>query len=190
MRQAQQNAQNAFNTSSASANQYQGQGSQIAGNLIPGLEREANNPEGYTPQDMNDQLVASEQGAGGANAGIVGQANLTAARSRNSAGLSTALDNAARIKSQTLSENALRIKSDSAKLGQQKQMAAQGELGKIYGIDTSANLEAQGLLPKDVAAETQAGQSGWFQNMTNLIAALKPGGSFNAGGGNTVDFGS
>lgn len=172
MRSAVNQASNAYNTASASANQYGGAGNQIASNLIPGLEREAATPQGYTPEQLNQQLVAGEQGAGGANAGITGQANLQAARSRNTAGYTAALDAASRNKTRQLSQNALDIQNRSADVGLQRQAQAQKELGGLYGTDVNANLEAQGLLPRDVQAETQAGQSGWFQNMTGLITSL------------------
>jgi hypothetical protein len=182
MRQAQQQASDAYKTADQTSQQYGATGNQIASTLIPGLEREANNPEGYTPEEMNNQLVAGEQGAGGANAGIVGQANLNAARNRNSAGESEVLDSAARDKTRQLSENALNVQNKSADLGEQKQMTAQKELGGLYGTDTEANLKAQGLLPEDVDAETKAGSSGWFQNMTALITALKGAGGSTASG--------
>lgn len=172
MRAAVQQGQNAYNEANQTANQNSEQASQISSSLVPGLEREAATPTGYTPQEMSDQLVASEQGAGGANAGITGQANLEAARTRNSSALSGVLDSAARDKTRQLSQNALDIQNKSATLGQQKQMAAQSELGKLYGIDTSADIEAQGLMPQDIKAEADANQTGWFQNM---IAAWNQG---------------
>ena len=172
MRAAQQQAKNAFNTANQSASQYGETASGINSALLPGLEREANNPIGFTPEEMNNQLVAGEQGAGGANAGIVGQANLEAARRRNSAGYSNVLDEAARDKTRQLSENALNVQNQSARLGEEKQMAAQKELGGLYGTNVDASLKAQGLLPEDINAETNAGKSGWFQNMTNLIDTL------------------
>jgi hypothetical protein len=169
----------AYNMASDSARKYGAAGDDISTHLIPGLEREAANPQGFTPEEMNDQLVASEQGAGGANAGITGEANLRAARTRNSAGYTAALDEAARDKTRTLSDNALNIRNQSAKLGQEKQMAAQKELGGLYGTDVEANLKAQGLLPEDVNAESnavdaeaKANSTGWFQNMTGLISSL------------------
>ncbi len=185
MRSATNQAQSAEQQANATAGSYGSAGNQIAGSLIPGLEREANTPEGYTPEEMNKQLVAGEQGAGGANAGITGQANLQAARTRNSAGYTSALDEAARDKTRQLSENALNVQNKSAELGQKKQMGAQSELAGLYGTDVNANLKAQGLLPEDVNAETNAGKSGWFQNMTNLIATLtgaaKTGAQINQG---------
>lgn len=172
MRAAQQQVKNAYNSATGSANQYDEAGNQISSSLIPGLEREANSPEGFTPEEMNNQLVAGEQGAGGANAGITGEANLRAARSRNSAGYTASLDEAARDKTKQLSENALNIQNSSDKLGQEKQMNAQKELGGLYGTDVNANLEAQGLSTKDIGEEVEAGKSGWFQNMTSLISSL------------------
>lgn len=175
MRSAQQQASKAYDTASSTAAEKGSQGDQISSSLIPGLEREANNPEGFTPEEMNDQVVAGEQGAGGANAGIAGQAALQSARSRNSSSESAVLDSASRNKTRQLSENALNIHDKSDELGQQKQMSAQKELGGLYGTDTEANLKAQGLLPEDVKAETEAGQSGWFQNMNQLITTLTGG---------------
>ena len=184
MRSAVDQAKSAYTTATGTANQYSGQANQVNSSLVPGLEREANNPEGFTPEEMNNQLVASEQGAGGSTAGITGEANLRAARTRNSAGYTAALDEAARDKDKTLSENALNIQDESAKLGQEKQMAAQKELAGIYGTDVNANLEAQGLSTKDIEAETEAGKSGWFQNMTQLISSLRgAGGGSNGQGG-------
>lgn len=169
----------AFNEASSTAGQYGSQGSQIASTLIPGLERQANNPEGYTPEEMNNQLVAGEQGAGGTNAGIAGQAALQTARTRNSAGETAALDSAARDKTKQLSSNALNVQNKSADLGEQKQQAAQKELGGLYGTDTEANLKAQGLMTGDVNAESgavdaeaKANSTGWQQNMTSLMMAL------------------
>ena len=172
MRQAQQQASDAEKTATSTGAKYSAAGDQISSSLIPGLEREANNPEGFTPEEMNNQLVAGEQGAGGANAGIAGQANLQVARTRNSAGETAALDSAARDKTKQLSENALNVQNKSAELGQTKQMAAQKELGSVYGTDTEANLKAQGLATEDINSEVNAGKSGWFQNMNQLISTL------------------
>lgn len=169
----------AYTEANSTAGKYGASGDQISSSLIPGLEREANTPEGFTPEEMNNQLVAGEQGAGGADSGITGQANLQAARNRNSSGETAALDEAARDKTKQLSENALNIQNKSSELGQQKQQTAQKELGGLYGTDVDANLKAQGLMSEDVNAEAnasksaaEAGSTGWFQNMTSMITAL------------------
>ena|ERR1700735_3158778 len=187
MRQAQQQASDAEKTATSTAGGYAASGNQIASNLIPGLEREANNPEGFTPEEMNNQVVAGEQGAGGANAGIAGQAALQAARTRNSSGETAALDSASRNKTRQLSENALNVQNKSAELGQQKQMRAQKELGGLYGTDTEANLKAQGLSTEDINSEVNAGKSGWFQNMNQLISTLTSGAKSGAGAYSDVE---
>jgi hypothetical protein len=176
MRSAVNQAKGAYGTTNDTANSEMGNANQIGSSLIPGLEREANTPEGFTPEQTNNMLVASEQGAGGANSGLAGAAAARLARTRNSAGYSGALDAAARDKTQTLSNNALDIQNQSAKLGLQRQSQAQSELGGLYGTDTNAGLKAESLLPEDVNAEANASKTGWFQNMTQLIAALNPGG--------------
>ena len=156
MRDAVNQAKSAFNTTNGTANTELAGADQIGDSLIPELERQANNPEGFTPEQENNMLVAGEQGAGGANAGIAGEAASRLARTRNSAGYSTALDEAARDKTQTLSSNALGIKNQSARLGLQRQSQAQGELGELYSTDTNAGLKAESLLPEDVDAEAKA----------------------------------
>lgn len=183
MRSATGHAQDAFNTSKSTASGAEANASQVNSALTPQLEREFQNPTGYSPDELNKMNVASEQGAGGAESSLKGEAAGQVARTRNSAGYSTALDEAARDKTRALSENSLNIQGDSAKLAQQKQQHAGDELSKIYGTDVNETLGAQGLLSGDVNAETESGKSGWFQNMTSLMdsiskmtAALKPGG--------------
>lgn len=151
--------------------------------ILPGLEREAANPTGYTPTQMNDQLVAGEQGAGGANSSISGEAALRAGRTRNSAGFGSVLDEAARDKTRQLSENALNIKGKSADLGQKKQMFAQSQIGNMYGTDTHAMLSAMGLIPEDIKAGAAADSTGWVQNFAQIMNALKPSGGGGGGAG-------
>lgn len=183
VRSAVNQASGAYNMASNTANQATGNANQINSELVPELERNLNNPTGYTPEQMNNMLVAGEQGAGGANSAIAGEAASRLARTRNSAGYSNALDQAARDKTQALSENALNVQNKSADLAQKKQQAAAGELGELYNTDVNETLRAQGLLPEDVNAEANANKTGWFQNMNELLQSLtgaahaaKPGG--------------
>lgn len=183
MRDATGKAKGAYNLASGTANEASDNAESVNSNLTPQLERDFQDPSGYTPESLNKMNVASEQGAGGAESSLKGEAAGQVARTRNSAGYSTALDEAARDKTRTLSENSLNIQSEDAKLAQQKKMHAGDELSKIYGTDVNETLDAQGLLSGDVNAETESGKSGWFQNMTSLMdsiskmtSALKPGG--------------
>src|SRR5580765_6654950 len=118
-----------------------GYGSTAAGigsSIIPGLEREAQNPQGFTPTQKNNQLVASQEAVGGSGSGIVGQANLTAARTRNAGGFARALDESQRQRGRQLSSNALGIENQDAAIGLQRQENAQKLLSGLYGTDTSA----------------------------------------------------
>lgn len=157
-------AKTGMDTATSTANGLGSQATSIGGALVPQLQKEATNPTGYTPTQQNNMLVAGEQGAGGANAGIVGQAGLTAARTHNNGALSGVLDSAARAKTQQLSTNALGVQNRQADL-QQKQMAdAQKQLGGLYGEDVNADIKAQSLVPEDINAANSAAQSGWQQN--------------------------
>ena len=111
-------AANNSTTAGASAGGYGAAAKNIGGPLTAQLQQEAANPIGYTPEQTNAQLVAGEQGAGGANASITGQAGLAAGRTKNSAALSGVLDAAARAKTQQLSPKYRgKIPSPSRRIG-------------------------------------------------------------------------
>jgi hypothetical protein len=157
-------AKSAMNNADTTAGNFATGATNISGSLVPQLQKQATNPTGYTPTQQNNMLVAGEQGAGGANAGITGQAGLQAARTHNTGALSGVLDSAARAKQQTLSQNALGVQNRQADL-QQKQMSdAQKELAGLYGTDVNADIKAQSLVPEDLNAANNAAQSGWQQN--------------------------
>jgi hypothetical protein len=148
----------------STASLYGGQAQGINSQLIPGLEKEATNPTGINPTDINNMTVASQQGAGGANSGIVGQTGLQATRTRNTGNIGSVLDEAAREKGRTLSSNA------KVKLGQQQ--FAQEALGTAAGKDTQAQLAAMGMVPETINSTVQAGKSGWLQNVTGFMDSL------------------
>lgn len=178
-------AKTASDTATATGANLGSTASQIGSSVIPGLEQQAANPTGYTPVQKGAQLVAGEQGAGGANAGITGEANLEAARTRNAGGFGGALDEAARVKGRQLSQNALGVENKSADLAQKKQQFAQGELSGLYGMDTNASLKAMGLVPEDIKAGAAADSTGWVQNFADIMKSLKAGGGGMPAGGGT-----
>lgn len=182
-RAAQGAAAGAAKTASTTASGYGANAGQERGTLIPTLQEDINNPQGFTPSQTNAQLVAGEQGAGGGGAAITGAAGLNAARTRNSGGTSGVLDQAARRTAQTLSGNALNVQNQSAKLAQQKRAAALGGLQGLYGTDVNAQMKAMGIIPEDINAEVNAGKSGWLQNTEGVIDTLT-----NAGKGAASSF--
>jgi hypothetical protein len=157
-------AKTANDQANATASNFSAGATNIGSTLVPFEQKQLTNPSGISPTDKNAMLVAGEQGAGGANAGIAGQAGLTAARTRNTGALSGVLDQAARDKTQQLSSNALGVQNENTKvkLGQQNQAAS--ALSGLYGTDVNADLKAQGLVPEDINAENAAAQSGVQQN--------------------------
>lgn len=151
------------------------QSSQIGSTIIPGLETEATHPTGYTPEQLNAQRVASQQGLGGAASGITGQANLEAARTRNAGGFAAALSEAARAKGRQGSQNEVELQSRNADLAQKKQQMAQSQLAGLYGTDLTGQLKAMGLANEDLNTALEAGKSGWYQNALAGINAVKGG---------------
>jgi len=171
-RSIQNRAKSNSTTDVNNATGYNATASQIGSSLIPGLEREAQNPQGFTPVQKNNMLVASQQAVGGANSGITGQANLAAARTRNAGGFARALDEAARQKGRQLSSNALGVQNEDARVALQRQQDAQHQLAGLYGTDTSAALKSMGLSDEALNTALQAGKSGWLQNTEGVIDTL------------------
>ena len=169
---ATQAAQSGVNQANATAANYGGQAAGIGGTLVPALTKEATNPTGFNPNDLNSMLVAGEQGAGGANAGLTGQANLQASRTNNSGALSGVLDQAARAKTQTLSNNALGVQNLNTQTKLKQQQAGLQGLQGLYGTDVGAQLKAQGLVPEDIGAWANANNTGWLQGADQTITAL------------------
>lgn len=157
------------------------QASQIGSTIIPGLEQEATHPTGYTPEQLNAQRVASQQGLGGATSGITGQANLEAARTRNAGGFAAALGEAARAKNRQASQNEVELQARNADLANKKQRQAQQQLSGLYGTDVSSQLKAMGLSDQALQEQLAAGQQGWLQQgegglntLANVAKAFRP----------------
>jgi hypothetical protein len=187
-RAAQGNAKKAISNENNTSTNYGTQSQNITAPLVSQLQKQAANPTGFNPTDINNMLVAGEQGAGGANSGITGEANLAAARTRNAGGFSGALDEAARVKNRQLSENALNVQNMNANQKLANQRYAQGELGNIAGMDTRAQLEAMGMVPSTINSEVNAGNSGWLQNTLNTINTLSGAGKAAFGGANGAGY--
>lgn len=107
----------------------------IYGTIDPALTAEATNPQGYAPQDLAAMNTASQQSLGGSTSGITGQANLTAARTRNAGGFQGAIGSGSRGAARQLSQNALGIQQQNANLKQAQQQTALSQLQQLYGTD-------------------------------------------------------
>lgn len=140
--------------------------------VIPGLVSDASHPQGYSPVDLNNQRVAAEGSLGGATSGITGQANLMAARTRNSGGFAPALAEAQREKGRQLAGANLSIANNNADLKQRQQLQARQQLLGLYGTDTSNQLHGMGLQGEDLQSQLAAGRQGWLQNTEGVLGTI------------------
>jgi hypothetical protein len=141
-------------------------GAGISDFATPILESDVTNPKGYTPQQMAYMNTASQQSLGGSTAGITGQANLTAARTRNAGGFQGAVGSGSRAAQRQLSQNALGIEKSQADLQQQQREQAIQSLMKLYGVDESTAL---GYLNASTTALHDENQS--HPNQEGLLTA-------------------
>jgi hypothetical protein len=156
-------------------------GSGINSFLTPQLESEATNPQGYTPQQLAYMNTASQQSQGGGVAATTGQANLTAARTRNAGGFQGAVGDANRTAQRNLSQTAVGIQSKQADLQQQQRQEALKSLQQLYGVDEGTalgylNASSGALEGEDKATGTNA------PFMNYLYNAQKSAGSAAAAG--------
>lgn len=163
-------------TATGTASQYGNTAGGVGGTLIPGLTQQFTNPEGFSPTDLNNQLVAAEQAGGGATGAVTGQAGLQAERTRNTGNLTSLLDQAARRGGQNLSQSALDIQNRNAMLKEQQRESAAKGLESLYGTDVGAQLKSMGLANEDLDTALKAGQEGWLQNTMGVFGALNPTG--------------
>ena len=143
--------------------------------MTPFLTGELKNPHGYDPTQTNELLTAASAGSGGAAGGITGQANLEAARTRNSSGFAPALDEAARSRDKAMAGQSEGVAAQDAMLGQQHQQQAASGLMNLYGVNTGDELKSMGLSNDAVNTEVNADKAGWLQNMTDIMGALGQG---------------
>lgn len=165
-------ASRAADTATGEGSRYGSEASGVSSTLVPELRREATSPTGFMPEDVNAMLVAGEQGAGGATGALAGEANLSAARSRNTGALSGTLDELARTKTRQLSENALNMQGRNAQEKMRQKSEGLHGLESVYGTDVGAQLKEQGLVPEDIDAMLKANQSGWGKNLMDWTKTL------------------
>jgi hypothetical protein len=187
MRSAQKQASNAETTAGQTGANLMSEGQAIGSNLVPQLTRDVNAQHVMTPEQRNEMLTAAGAGAGGATGATGAEAELESARTGQGAGLTPTLAALNRNRGQQLAKASEGIASEDVGGALQRQEEARQQLGGLYATNTGDALKAMGIQTGDINAETEAGKSGWFQNMTSLMEALKPGGKmgqFSFGGSN------
>jgi len=171
-------ASNAATTAAQTGAAYGQQAGTLGGMLVPTLQGDVMNAPGFSAAQQNAMLTEGLEGAGGAASGLVGQAALAGARSRNvGAGTTGALDEVAREKMRTSAGVGLDVATKNAMLQQQQRASALKQLEGIYGTQVGAALKAQSLVPEDIDAWAKANQTGWVQNVTGVLSALQGAGA-------------
>lgn len=163
-------AQNAYNQAYNTAGMLGSEAQGIGANLTPFLTQEMLHPQGYGQQGLSAMTAAAEGGAGGATAGLTGQAMQRAAASRNAGGYQAALDAAARQRTSAAAGASEGIAAQNANLQQEQQQQGARDLAGLYGTDTSGMLNAMGQESRDIEAETEASKAGpgWLSTAEGL----------------------
>lgn len=175
MRSAVGQAQGAATTAANTGTRLGADASGIGSTLTPFLTSELEHPEGYSQGDTSAMLGAGLGGAGGATSGIVGEANQTAATTRNAGGFQAVLADAARQRAKAAAGASEGIAAKNADLKQQQQQSAAKALQSQYGTDTSGMLDATGQISNDVNSAVNASNTGWLQNAEGVLATLAQG---------------
>lgn len=170
-RAAQNEAKSAVAKAGQVADTSQGYAQQEHNALTPFYRQEMNTQHAFNPGQTNELLNYAGAGAGGANATSQGQIESEAARTRNTAGFTPALQQAARDRSRQMSESNLGVGAQDVMGAKQlNQEGAAGEAG-LFGADTDTMLKSMGQQNEDINTQIKAGQSGWLQNLTNTLGA-------------------
>lgn len=140
----------------------------IYGSLVPQLQSQAINPQGYSPTTKAAINTAGQQSAGGSQAGAVGQGALLAARTKNAGTADAAIQQSARQAGQTVGKTAVGTEVADANLKNQQQQRAQSELGGIGSTDLGASLTALGLSDQALSGANTTGNANPWQQAGSL----------------------
>lgn len=158
-------AQKQLNTTNQAAAGAGANASNIYSALEPQYATMATNPT--ASPTYNASMTSARQSLGGSTAGITGQGELTAARTRNSAGIPAALDQSSR-----------QSKQDESQIASALPAQVQGEglkgLGGLEGQQIGQEDSLYGLGPSTLQALT-AEQKAPFEDFEGIMNGLKSG---------------
>ena len=180
-RSLQAQAEQAGKTAASTAGNYGSAAEGIAANVVPRLESEAVNPPGYGPFGLSEMETAAESSGAGATGAAQERARLEAMRTGNRAGIGAITAGAAGEGARGAGSALQSILAKNAELKASQREQANRGLEGVLGEDIGAQGRAEGVVPEDINAAVNAGKSGWFQNLVNMLAAIR-GGTPSAGG--------
>ena len=154
-------ASTAATTALSNSGTFAGNAGNLYSDLAPQLETEAAHPSGFDAPDLAAMQTEGQQGAGGAEAGAVGEGMLHAARTRNAGGADAAIGEGVRSAGENLSKNALGVRIANAKLKNQQQQEGLGGLTNLTGLETGAENQALGEVAPAVNADVNQQNASW-----------------------------
>jgi hypothetical protein len=159
----------------ASQNQaYAGRATDVYNSVFPQLQQQAQN--GLPEADQAALNTASQQSIGGSNAGAAGQANLSAARTRNAGSFAPAVAESVRSGQRQNSENALGTVAKNIAAKQAAMQALQG----LYGTSANAGIGSLNASNSAIGEQNQADQNtlAWTKFITDTaMSAAGTGGA-------------
>lgn len=167
-RDAENRAKQASDRDMALSKQYGAETDALSGQLKGIYGQQATNPQGMTAGEINDARTASMESTGGGVSSVHGEGNLEAARTGNRGGYQAALSDASRKGIAINASKSLQIQNMNTAL---KEAQRDQGIAGIQGLESenrSGTLSAMGLDAGAINAQTEAGKSGWFQNMLGL----------------------
>jgi hypothetical protein len=163
-----------------------GEGQADQSTLLPFLNQEITNPQGFGQQELNAMTTATGQATSGALSGAEQQAKLQGARTGNPAAQSAIIANAARTGENANSNAQLGVQEANANLKQKQQQQGEAGLQSLTGLDTNAALSDLGLSNQAIGEWSGANKSAgnlWqnallplIQDETQIGAAAAKGG--------------
>jgi hypothetical protein len=156
------------------SNSLEANGANVLGSLTPALSAAAYAPSGYTPGQKAMIDTASQQSAGGTNAGAVGSGGLYAARTRNAGAAGTAIGSSSRAAGAGLSKAATGTEVKSADLAQKNREVALGGLGSIGSEQTGAGIGALNSSNQALAGADQSAANNPLMKL--LMQGVQSGG--------------
>ena len=174
-RSAQNAAKQAAGTARDTAASEQGNANAEHAQLEPFYRQEMNAQHLYNPEQTNELLNYAGSSIAGSGATAGGEAASEAARTRNTSGFSSALDQNARDRSKVMANANLGVGAQDIMGAKELNQEGAAGMSKLYGADTDAMLKSMGIQNQDIQTQIEAGKSGWFQNMNQLISTLTGG---------------
>jgi len=164
-----QQAQQNINTANAQNSQLFGESQAEQNTILPFLQQEMTNPQGFGQTGVNEMLTAGGEATSGAVGAGNEAANLRASRLGNPSSTASIIDAVARSGAAQQSKNALGVDQANLQEKLKQQQAGAAGIENIGNTDLKAALDSLGLSNQAVGDYTNAYKA---SNPLNYIAPI------------------